>query len=171
MTLGRKPLLYYPPVYPKLNTEVNAVVSHINNPSDFYIQLVSNTHLKKYLCYIFNMLKFGSNASEITKLNFSSSFYFHFVPHSSLHQVENMEPLLLSAKLQDYYNTTTVARENNLSVYCPVIRQAYVARYENSWYRAQVIGEGVSVYACACACHGYKEEHVLLTDGPYQDLC
>lgn len=72
---------------------------------------------------------------------------------SSLHQVENMESLLLSAKLQDYYNTTTAARENSLSVYCPVIGQAYVARYENSWYRAQVIGESVSVYVCACACH------------------
>lgn len=81
-----------------------------------------------------------------------------------------MESLLLSAKLQDYYNTTAVARENSLSVYCPVIGQAYVARYENSWYRAQVIGEGVSGNVCACACLRYEEEHVLLTEGPYQDL-
>lgn len=43
---GRNPLLYVPPVYPKLNTEVNAVVSHINNPADFYIQLVPHTSLK-----------------------------------------------------------------------------------------------------------------------------
>ncbi|KAM3608198.1 uncharacterized protein V6R79_020824 [Siganus canaliculatus] len=39
---GRKPLLYYPPVYPKVNTELKAVVSHINSPADFYIQLVDN---------------------------------------------------------------------------------------------------------------------------------
>lgn len=45
MTLGRKPLLYYPPVYPKMNTELNAVVSHINNPADFYIQMVLNMHV------------------------------------------------------------------------------------------------------------------------------
>ncbi|XP_073330079.1 RING finger protein 17 isoform X2 [Pagrus major] len=93
VTLGRKPLLYYPPVYPKMNTELNAVVSHINNPADFYIQLV-----------------------------------------------ENMESVLLSAKLQDCYNAT-VAGGDDLSVYCPVIGQAYVARYNDKlWYRAQVIG-------------------------------
>lgn len=38
--MGRKPLQYYPPLYPKINTELNAVVSHIINPADFYIQLV-----------------------------------------------------------------------------------------------------------------------------------
>lgn len=45
VTLGRRPLLYYDPVYPKVNTEFNAVVSHINSPADFYIQLV---RLNKY---------------------------------------------------------------------------------------------------------------------------
>uniref|UniRef100_A0A3Q3XBP1 Tudor domain-containing protein n=1 Tax=Mola mola TaxID=94237 RepID=A0A3Q3XBP1_MOLML len=94
LTVDRKPLLYYRPVYPKLNREVNAVVSHINNPADFYIQ-----------------------------------------------QVKNMESLLLSAKLQDSYNTLTVAEDDNLQVYCPVIGQAYVALYDDKlWYRAQVIG-------------------------------
>uniref|UniRef100_A0A3B4Z7Q8 Ring finger protein 17 n=1 Tax=Stegastes partitus TaxID=144197 RepID=A0A3B4Z7Q8_9TELE len=94
VTLGRRPLLYYPPVYPKINTELNAVVSHINNPADFYIQLV-----------------------------------------------DNMEPLLLSAKLQECYNETTVVGQLELNVYCPVIGQACVARFEDkSWYRAQVIG-------------------------------
>ncbi|XP_036430958.1 RING finger protein 17 [Colossoma macropomum] len=39
---GSKPLQFYPPVYPKLNTELPAVVSHVNTPSDFYIQLVDN---------------------------------------------------------------------------------------------------------------------------------
>ncbi|KAG7331453.1 hypothetical protein KOW79_005422 [Hemibagrus wyckioides] len=39
---GGKTLLFYPPVLPKLNTQVNAVVSHVNTPSDFYIQLVDN---------------------------------------------------------------------------------------------------------------------------------
>ncbi|XP_070770407.1 RING finger protein 17 [Enoplosus armatus] len=94
VTLGTRALLYYPPVYPKVNTEVNAVVSHINNPADFYIQLV-----------------------------------------------DNLESLLLSAKLQDCYNATAVAAEDDFSVYCPVIGQACVARYDDKfWYRAQVIG-------------------------------
>ncbi|XP_041663773.1 RING finger protein 17 isoform X2 [Cheilinus undulatus] len=94
VSLGRKPLSYYPPVYPKINKEVNAVVSHINSPGDFYIQLV-----------------------------------------------DSMESLLLSAKLQECYNTTTVTEKDDLKVYCPVIEQAYVARYEDKlWYRAQVIG-------------------------------
>ncbi|KAM8749037.1 RING finger protein 17 isoform 2-T3 [Acanthopagrus schlegelii] len=93
VTLGRKPLQYYPPVYPKMNIELNAVVSHINNPADFYIQMV-----------------------------------------------DNMESMLLSAKLQDCYNAT-VAGGDDLRVYCPVIGQAYVARYDDKlWYRAQVIG-------------------------------
>ncbi|XP_051260855.1 RING finger protein 17 [Dicentrarchus labrax] len=94
VTLGRKPLLYYPAVCPNINKELNAVVSHINNPADFYIQLV-----------------------------------------------DNIESLLLSAKLQDCYNATTMAGEEDLNVYCPVIGQAYVARYDDKlWYRAQVIG-------------------------------
>ncbi|KAM9342298.1 RING finger protein 17 [Pholidichthys leucotaenia] len=42
VTLASKPLQYYSPVYPKINTELNAVVSHINSPADFYIQLVDN---------------------------------------------------------------------------------------------------------------------------------
>ncbi|XP_058476020.1 RING finger protein 17 isoform X2 [Solea solea] len=39
---SRNPLLYYPPVYPIPHMELDAVVSHINNPADFYIQLVEN---------------------------------------------------------------------------------------------------------------------------------
>ncbi|XP_072253858.1 RING finger protein 17 [Leuresthes tenuis] len=94
VTLGRKPLMYYPPVYPNINTELNAVVCHINSPVDFYIQLV-----------------------------------------------DNMETLLLSAKLQECYNAPTVFGEDELKVYCPVIGQACVARFEDKlWYRAQVIG-------------------------------
>ncbi|KAM7406894.1 hypothetical protein PAMA_002879 [Pampus argenteus] len=95
VTLGRRPLLYYPPNYPSINTELNAVVSHINNPADFYIQLV-----------------------------------------------DNMQSMLLSAKLQDCYNATTVSGEDDLRIYCPVIGQACVARYDdNLWYRAQIIGK------------------------------
>ena len=45
VTLSRKPLLFYPPVYPNNNRALNAVVSHINNPADFYIQLVLNIHI------------------------------------------------------------------------------------------------------------------------------
>ncbi|KAI3356062.1 hypothetical protein L3Q82_017326 [Scortum barcoo] len=94
VTLGRMPLQYYLPVYPKINTELNAVVSHINNPSDFYIQLV-----------------------------------------------DNMESLLLSAKLQECYNATEVAGGDELDIYCPAIGQACVARFDDKlWYRALVIG-------------------------------
>ncbi|XP_023259049.1 RING finger protein 17 [Seriola lalandi dorsalis] len=94
VTLSRRPLLYYPPVYPKINTELNAVVSHINDPADFFIQLV-----------------------------------------------DNMESLLLSAKLQDCYNATTMVGQDELCIYCPVIGQACVALYDDKqWYRAQVIG-------------------------------
>lgn len=42
MNLGRWPLLFHPPKYPEVNTELDAVVSHINSPADFYIQLVLN---------------------------------------------------------------------------------------------------------------------------------
>ncbi|KAF3843527.1 hypothetical protein F7725_002376 [Dissostichus mawsoni] len=68
--LGMRTLLFYPPVYPKVDTEVNAVVSHINSPADFYIQ------------------------------------------------VENMESLLLFAKLQDCYNATTMAGDEDFNIYC-----------------------------------------------------
>ncbi|XP_037542654.1 RING finger protein 17 [Nematolebias whitei] len=94
VTLGRNPLLYYSPVRPKTNTELSAVVSHINNPSDFYIQLV-----------------------------------------------DNMESFLLSAKLQDCYNELAAFGGDELDIYCPVVEQACVARFEDQlWYRAQVIG-------------------------------
>ncbi|XP_029980184.1 RING finger protein 17 [Sphaeramia orbicularis] len=92
VTQARRVLLYYPPVYPKIHTELNAVVSHILNPSDFYIQLV-----------------------------------------------DNMESLLLSAKLQKFYNAIPKAGEDN-QIYCPVIGQACVARFDDKWYRAQIIG-------------------------------
>uniref|UniRef100_A0A665V3T4 Ring finger protein 17 n=1 Tax=Echeneis naucrates TaxID=173247 RepID=A0A665V3T4_ECHNA len=94
VTQSGRPLLYYPPLYPKVNTELNAVVSHINNPADFYIQLV-----------------------------------------------DNMESLLLSAKLQECYSATTMTGQDDLSIYCPVIGQACVACYDDKlWYRAQVVG-------------------------------
>lgn len=45
-----KPLLFYPPVHPKQDVEVNAVVSHVNTPSDFYVQLVgSKAHTQNVL--------------------------------------------------------------------------------------------------------------------------
>ncbi|XP_059355870.1 RING finger protein 17-like isoform X2 [Carassius carassius] len=53
---GSAPLLFYPSVRPALNTEVNAMVSHVNTPSDFYVQLVENMeylllHSKLQDCY------------------------------------------------------------------------------------------------------------------------
>lgn len=37
---GSVPLLFYPPVLPKINVEFNAMVAHVNSPSDFYVQQV-----------------------------------------------------------------------------------------------------------------------------------
>ncbi|XP_056292563.1 RING finger protein 17-like [Pseudoliparis swirei] len=86
----RRPRLYSPPQFPRMNTELNAVVTHTHSPADFYIQLV-----------------------------------------------DNMEFVLLSAKLQACYNET----REELSVSCPVLHQACVALYEDrKWYRAQVTG-------------------------------
>ncbi|KTF93026.1 hypothetical protein cypCar_00029060 [Cyprinus carpio] len=53
---GSAPLLFYPSVRPTLNVEVNAMVSHVNTPSDFYVQLVENMeylllHSKLQDCY------------------------------------------------------------------------------------------------------------------------
>nr|XP_057938997.1 RING finger protein 17 isoform X3 [Doryrhamphus excisus] len=91
---GRRPLKYYNAVYPQILQKYNAVVSHINSPGDFYIQLT-----------------------------------------------DSMESLLLAAKLQDCYNAKVAAGEDHLAIYCPVIGQACVARFEdNSWYRAEVTG-------------------------------
>uniref|UniRef100_A0A8C6M4I4 Tudor domain-containing protein n=1 Tax=Nothobranchius furzeri TaxID=105023 RepID=A0A8C6M4I4_NOTFU len=88
-----RPQMFCPPVYPTTNREVNAIVRHINDPSDFYIQLVWNM------------------ASQ------------------------------LSVKLQDCYNRLAVLEDNELNIYCPVIGQACVARFErNIWYRAKIIG-------------------------------
>uniref|UniRef100_I3KFC3 Ring finger protein 17 n=1 Tax=Oreochromis niloticus TaxID=8128 RepID=I3KFC3_ORENI len=94
VTLSRKPLLYYPPVYPKINSEISAMVSHINNPANFYINLV-----------------------------------------------DNMEFMLLSAKLQEFYNDLALLEEDKLSIYCPVLGQSCVARLDDKlWYRARVMG-------------------------------
>nr|XP_020474573.1 RING finger protein 17 isoform X3 [Monopterus albus] len=94
LTLDRKPLQYYPPVYPKINTPLCAAVSHINTPADFYIDLV-----------------------------------------------DNMESFLLSSKLQACYSLTSVIGDDDLNIYCPVIGQACVARYDDGlWQRAQVLG-------------------------------
>ncbi|XP_054602581.1 RING finger protein 17 isoform X2 [Nothobranchius furzeri] len=89
-----RPQMFCPPVYPTTNREVNAIVRHINDPSDFYIQLTND-----------------------------------------------MEASQLSVKLQDCYNRLAVLEDNELNIYCPVIGQACVARFErNIWYRAKIIG-------------------------------
>ncbi|XP_061092080.1 RING finger protein 17 isoform X2 [Conger conger] len=88
---GRRPLQFYPPVYPRAMVELNAVVCHINSPSDFYIQLV-----------------------------------------------DNIEYLLLNAKLQDFYSQEGLG---GLEVFCPTLEQACAALFEDKvWYRAQIIG-------------------------------
>lgn len=65
--MGRRPLLYYHPNYPKINTELNAVVSHINNPADFHIQLVLNMLMNKYTHThnLYNVLNQGSDIRYI----------------------------------------------------------------------------------------------------------
>lgn len=62
-----------------------------------------------------------------------------------------MESLLLSAKLQDFYSASTGSGDE-LNIFCPVIGQACVARFEEKfWYRAQVIGNGVcALVKCKC---------------------
>ncbi|KAJ8407108.1 hypothetical protein AAFF_G00287840 [Aldrovandia affinis] len=88
---GRWPLHFYPPPYPRAMVELNAVVCHINTPSDFYIQLV-----------------------------------------------DNMEFLLLNAKLQEVYSQEGGA---GLEVSCPALEQACAALFEDKvWYRAQIVG-------------------------------
>ncbi|XP_061648173.1 RING finger protein 17 isoform X1 [Phyllopteryx taeniolatus] len=107
---SRRPLKYYPAVSPKIHVEYSALVTHINSPDDFYIQL----------------------------------------------QTDNMESLLLKAKLQECYNDKS--GEEDLMVYCPVIGQPYVARFEdNMWYRAQVIGHpGGRNVEVRCIDYGHK---------------
>ncbi|KAJ8246735.1 hypothetical protein GJAV_G00254800 [Gymnothorax javanicus] len=88
---GWRPLQFYPPVYPRPMVELNAVVCHINTPSDFYIQLV-----------------------------------------------DNMEYLLLNARLQDFYSQEGLG---GYEVFCPTLEQACAALFEDEvWYRAKVIG-------------------------------
>ncbi|XP_072300260.1 RING finger protein 17 [Eucyclogobius newberryi] len=95
MIVSKKPLLYYPPVSPRTHAELNAVVSYIHTPGDFYIQLV-----------------------------------------------DNMESLLLSDKLQKFYNAPPECEEENLFIYCPVMGDACVALFEDQmWYRAQITGQ------------------------------
>lgn len=77
----------------------------------------------------------------------SSLFIFPSLHFVNPHQVDNMEYMLFTAKLQDCYNTTPAARTDDLNVYCPVIGQACVARFDDKlWYRAQVIGECVCMW-------------------------
>ncbi|KAM3843082.1 RING finger protein 17-like [Diretmus argenteus] len=55
--------------------------------------------------------------------------------------VDSVDFQMLTAKLQACYNATTVDRDTDLHLYCPVMGQACVARFDdNVWYRAQVIG-------------------------------
>lgn len=71
--------------------------------------------------------------------NINHLLSFHTLLSSVLEQVDNMESMLLSAKLQECYNA---AGQEDLCIYCPVIGEACVARYDDKlWYRAQVIGE------------------------------
>uniref|UniRef100_A0A3Q2Z490 Tudor domain-containing protein n=1 Tax=Hippocampus comes TaxID=109280 RepID=A0A3Q2Z490_HIPCM len=113
---SRKQLKYYPAVPPKLHTEHSAVVTHVNSPDDFYIQLT-----------------------------------------------DNMESSLLKAKLQECYNAKS--GEGELLVYCPIIGQACVARFEeNVWYRAEVIGHlGDRKVEVRCIDFGFKTT-VLVSD-------
>ena len=75
-------------------------------------------------------------------------FFFFFFSAPRPDQADNMESLLLSVKLQDCYNATSVAGQDDLNIYCPSIGQACVACYDDKlWYRAQVMGEGTCMYA------------------------
>lgn len=63
-----------------------------------------------------------------------------------------MELLLLSAQLQDCYNAATVANADDLTVYQPVVGQAYVACADDRlWYRAQALGEDCMCLLYSCS--------------------
>lgn len=62
VNLGMRTLLFYPPEYPKVDTEVNAVVSHINTPTDFYIQVV----VKTLTCILYQQ---GTDVRDIIQIN------------------------------------------------------------------------------------------------------
>lgn len=147
MITDRKPLLYYPPVYPRVNTELNVVVCHINSPGDFYVQAVSKQFhvLWMFLKKMSILIKFCSIKVLFGAFPFYLSICLKIkIPPS--HQVDSMESLLLTTRLQDCYNTPAVLEDEELKVYCPEIGQPCVARFEeNLWYRAQVIGEDVFV--------------------------
>lgn len=52
--------------------------------------------------------------------------------------------MLLFAKLHDCYS---VGR-HSLHLFCPNMGQTCVARFEDSWYRAEVIGEALCLSVC-----------------------
>lgn len=59
-----------------------------------------------------------------------------------------MEFMLLSVKLKEFYSNLALLGEDELSIYCPVIGQACVARFDDGlWCRAQVIGKSVNEHA------------------------
>lgn len=52
-----------------------------------------------------------------------------------------MESLLLSDKLQKYYNAPSASGEEALHIHCPVIGEACVALFEDKlWCRAEITG-------------------------------
>lgn len=77
-------------------------------------------------------------------MNFSHTYWLTESIFQHRHQVDNMEFMLLSAKLQEFYNDLALLEEDKLSIYCPVIGQSCVARLDDKlWYRAQVTGKCV----------------------------
>ncbi|KAL0963607.1 hypothetical protein UPYG_G00308540 [Umbra pygmaea] len=60
-------------------------------------------------------------------------------------QVDNSEFLLLTAKLQDYYSYESCGKgsrvdDQSMDVYCPVVGQACVARFDDKvWSRARIV--------------------------------
>ncbi|KAG9330401.1 hypothetical protein JZ751_025522 [Albula glossodonta] len=176
LSSGRRPLQFYPPVYPRAMVELNAVVCHISTPADFYIQLwrmawkagrdsvvpnhlVPDRHITMVQCP--RMLVSSVQWKEATTL------------HGCSHAVDNMEFLLLNAKLQELYSQDS--QQGGLEVFCPMLEQACAALFEDKvWYRAQIIGEGVTkgifVLLRGCVGSGLTLGGVRLVEVRYVDF-
>ncbi|MBN3308188.1 RNF17 protein, partial [Amia calva] len=62
---GRKPLPYCSPLYPELLVDFNAVVCHINSPSDFYIQVVNKMETLILMSKLQDFYSQGGHGLEI----------------------------------------------------------------------------------------------------------
>ncbi|XP_075996283.1 RING finger protein 17 [Genypterus blacodes] len=98
------------------------------NAAKFYCPMASHRKPKLY--------NPAASPAINTELSAVVSHIYH-PTHFYIRLVDDVEYLLLTAALQDYYNRA----DEDVHVYCPVTGQACVAQSDDElWYRAQVIG-------------------------------